>query len=582
MKFAAAILRFFLRPLGRLAGFTVDGTHPRDPALGALLGLRAPVASGVEVTTETALGYPAYWRALSIVSNGMAKIPCHVLAQEGRKKTRAREHHAYRLVRRRTGPPEEVGGVSASQFRRTLQWHALHFGNGFAHIARDSAGRPQALTILLPDRTRLARVAADPRLPGELHDHLLYETKIAGQSRFFLPENILHIRGLGWDGRTGYPVYALLAESLGMGLAAREFGSRFFGQGATASGVITIPEGLDEEAEENFIASLKAAHAGLGKTHKFLILEEGAQFTPLTVNPEHAQFLQTRQFEVREIALIVGVQPHLLGDPGRNSYASLEQANQNHLDQDLEPWLVTWEDEYEEKLLTEEEKREETHLIEFERKALVRTNLAARTAHYASGRQWGYYSANDVRALENLDDIGPQGDTYLTPANMRPADAPYQPTPTNTPPEEAADAESRAAAAAVHSQRLLLTDTLTRIAKRLGTQARKHAKDHNAFRDWLVQAPSANASTIANMAFAAEASLGSVVGVNASPAISGFVRELFDDLTSATLAPPESLVPAVDVICTEYETWRPEKLADSLLPMPDARTPRAQGSTGGC
>ena len=278
-----------------------------------------------------------------------------------------------------------------------------------------------------------------------------YRTVIGGKPFTMLAENVLHIRGLSFDGLWGWPVVDLLRETFGLGLGAREMGARFFGQGMVAAGIIMVPHALDEEAEANLRRSLALQTESMDQKHRLMLLEEGAKFEKLTIDPEQAQFLQTRQFEIREIANVIGIQAHKLGDTTRTSFASLEQANQEHLDDDLDPWLVAWEEECWDKLLTEEEKLTGSHFVEFNRRALLRADLAARSSHYASGRQWGYYSANDIRRFESLDTIGEKGDVYLQPANMAPAgeEPPppvvQQPAP-NAPPTDPTDSADQLAA----------------------------------------------------------------------------------------------------------------------------------------
>jgi len=404
----------------RGAATTVDPLHPKDPALAKLFGLGSRVSSGVTVDEHKVLGYPAVFRGVRILGNGVAKIRPLIYARTDKGKRRATEHPAYRLVTRKAHPL-----IRAATLRRTLLHHALLWGNAYAAIYRDQAGRVLEMVPLLPDRTSLVRIdGGEVMLDASRRSargRLMYTTNIRGTQRNILPENVLHIRGLSFNGLDGVPVVEILKESLGLGMAAREFGSRFFGQGAVASGVVSMPGRLGEAAQEVFRKSIKEAHQGLGRAHLFMVLEDGAKFESMTVPPEHAQFLQTREFEIREVANIVGVQPHKLGDPSRKSYASLEQSNQEHIDDDLDPWFSEFEEEFTEAVLTEREKESDTHFVEFNRSALFRANLAARTAHYASGRQWGYYSPNDVRRFENQDDIGPQGDVYLVPRNMQPA-----------------------------------------------------------------------------------------------------------------------------------------------------------------
>lgn len=404
---------------GGFAALKLDGYNPRDPAISKMLGIGNYTDSGVHVDATKVLGYPAVFRAVNIIGNGVAKCrPIIYKRTSDEGKERATKHAAYRLITRQPNPL-----MSAGIFRKTLTAHALLWGNGIAWVRRDGAGRPVEYLPLLPDRTGMAifgvNVTPDDPIPEDAE--ILYWTMVGGQVRKFLPENILHIRNLSFNGLWGFSVIEVLKETFGLGLAAREYGAKFFGQGASPAGIIFMPPGMtDEPAQQNFIDGIRKGSEGLGTSHRFMILEEQAKAEKWSVSPADAQLLSTREFEIREIAAAVGCQPHKLGDPTRKSYNSLEQSNQEHLDDDLDPWFGAWEEALEETGLSEKEKDNDTHFVEFNRKALMRTNLAARSAHYASGLVNGYYSINDVRRFENENPIGPEGDVYRVQAQMTP------------------------------------------------------------------------------------------------------------------------------------------------------------------
>ncbi len=419
-------IRSKMAGLFRWAATSIDPVHPRDPALSKMFGMGSGTSAGVQVDERKVLGYPAVMRGISIIANAIAKVRPRIYERTGAgesDKQRAVKHPHYRYVHGRPCPE-----ISGFHFRQTLQHYAMLWGNGCAYVYRDGAGRivPElGMVPLSPDSTRLVRIRGgeisrdvDEASAGELR----YVTRVGGEMRQLLPENVFHVHGLGYSGQWGYSVVDVLRETFGLGLAAREFGARFFGQGTVASGYVTYPEGLDEEAEERWRTEIKAASQGLGRSHRLILLEHGSTFTPATVPPNNAQFLETRQFEIREVANAIGIQSHKLGDPSRKSYASLEQSNQEHMDDDLDPWLVCWEEEYADICLTEQEKETDSHFVEFNRKEFLRTNLAARTAHYVSGMNWGWYSPNDVLRKENEPTLGPAGDIRFCPANMVPLD----------------------------------------------------------------------------------------------------------------------------------------------------------------
>lgn len=460
-----------------------DGANPRDPVLKKLFGAGLKTSAGVDVDEDTSLTYAAVFRAVSLISNSVAKLPLFVYRRTADGKERDKDHPAYRLLRRK--PNDEM---TAGVFRRTLQHHALLWGNGYAWIMRDNADRPMAMVPLLPDRTWPIRLQNDTERGLQEAGELVYVTRIKDKPWTIPSRDMLHIRGLGFDGLRGYGVVQYAKESLGLGLGAREFGSRFFGQGAISSGIIEMPGGMDEEAEENFKKSMQDAHGGLGKSHLLMILEEGSKFTATTIPPEQAQFLQTREFEIREVANWFGVQPHKLGDPSRKSYSSLEQSNQEHLDDGLDPWLCTWEEEIEDKVLSSAEKRGDTHFVEFVREGLIRVNMSAQTARFTAGRQWGWLSANDVLRTTNQSTIGPKGDIYTIPSNMMSAEKVIKGTET----------QDRDAALAKESRSTFVSE-VDRMVRRISMQAKKKSTNPAAFLKWLDDRNVAGSGLLGNL-----------------------------------------------------------------------------------
>lgn len=405
------------------ASISFSPVHPRDPSVIKMLGMNQATTSGAAVDPRSVVGYAPIWRGVNLIGNAVAKCkPIIYQRLEGSKrdKERAVDHPAWRSTVRQANP-----WMSAGEFRKTVTAYALLWGNGIAHVERDEAGNVLEYLPLLPDRTGMAvlnaNITEDSDFP--IDGDVMYWTLVGGRVRTILPENILHIRGLSFNGIWGLSVIEVLRETLGLGIAIRESGARFFGQGMMASGILYMPPGMqDEIVQETFARGIKEQIQGLGKNHKIIVVEEGAKLEKLSVDPNLAQALESREFSAREAALVIGCQPHKLGDTKRTSYASLEQANQEHLDDDIDPWLSRWEEALESVALSEKEKVSGTHFVECNRNALVRTNLAARTAYYTAGVNGGWLCANKILRIEGDDPIGPQGDIYRWPINMVPAD----------------------------------------------------------------------------------------------------------------------------------------------------------------
>lgn len=370
----------------------------------------AAATSGVIVTKETALGYPAVWRGISLISGYVAKIAFPVykrtMDEAGESgKEKAKLHPAYRLLIRQ--PNEDM---TAFTFKQVLQSHALTHGNGYAAILRDGRGDPYELLLLNPTMT----------YPRRMNGTLDYVTYVNGEWRGIVQRDVFHLKGLSCDGIMGYSVVDKLRDAIGIGMAAQDFASRFFKNNARPSYAIKLPGALrDDEAVKRFRENINNIHAGPANSMRPMLLEQGAEVTTLGFNNQDSQFLQTREFEVRQIANILGLPPHKLGDSSRTSYNSLEQENQSFLDDTLDFWFGGWEAEANSKLLREKEKQDDTHFCEFHRQSLVRANLSSRTSSYHLALQDGWMNRDEVRSRENLNPIPDgAGKVFLQPLNM--------------------------------------------------------------------------------------------------------------------------------------------------------------------
>ena len=245
-----------------------------------------------------------------------------------------------------------------------------------------------------------------------------------GQQRRLAPDDVFHVRGLSSDGITGYSVIELLAPSTGTDLAAAEYAARWFAGGCTIQNVLQIPGHLKGPARDQAIKDWDRISAGLGRTGKSGILYDGVTVSQLGFDAEKSQLLQAREFGLIVCADVLNLPPHKLGHPARTSYSSLEQENAAFLSESLEPWLQEFETEAYLKLLSPSEQETESHFCEFNRAALLQSDLAARYAAYAIGKTHGWLSTNDIRRKENLPGIGPAGDVYREQLNTAPAGEP--------------------------------------------------------------------------------------------------------------------------------------------------------------
>jgi HK97 family phage portal protein len=377
--------------------------NPQSWLVEALGGGKA--ASGVTVNENTALKSTAVFACVRILAETVASLPLPVYRRlPGGGKERATDHYLYPLLHDQPNPE-----MTSFEFRETLMGHLALWGNAYAEIQRNGAGEVVALWPLRPDRMRVSRDDQGLQYKYTLPD---------GTTAVLRQRNIMHIRGLSGDGLVGYSPIRMAREAIGLALATEEFGARFFGQGSRPSGVLEHPGKLSKEAKENLRESWERMHSGLSGAHRIAILEEGMKWTQIGIPPEDAQFLETRKFQVTEIARIFRIPPHMLADLERATFSNIEHQSIEFVVHTIRPWLVRWEQAFKRDLFLPGER--EIYFAEFLVDGLLRGDIESRYRAYATARQWGWMSANDVRELENMNPI-PGGDVYLIPLNMVPA-----------------------------------------------------------------------------------------------------------------------------------------------------------------
>ena len=229
---------------------------------------------------------------------------------------------------------------------------------------------------------------------------------------------MLLLPGLGFDGLVGYSPIAMAKNAIGMAIACEEYGAKFFANGAAPGGVLEHPGTIKDP--QRVRESWQSTFGGSGNANKIAVLEEGMKYTPIGISPEQAQFLETRKFQINEIARIFRVPPHMVGDLEKSSFSNIEQQSLEFVKYTLDPWVIRWEQSIQRSLLNSEEKKK--YFAKFNVEGLLRGDYQSRMNGYAIGRQNGWMSANDIRELENLDRIPAEdgGDLYLINGNMLP------------------------------------------------------------------------------------------------------------------------------------------------------------------
>ena len=359
-------------------------------------------SSGKAVNERTAMQTTAVYACVRILSETMAALPLHTYRHTNSGKEKAIEHSLYYLLHNEPNPE-----MTSFVFRETLMGHLLIWGNAYAQIIRDGRGKVIALYPLLPDK-----ITVDRTEKGELYyaynkDGLLYCLRSS---------EVLHIPGLGFDGLVGYSPIAMAKNAIGMAIATEEYGSKFFANGASPGGVLEHPGVVKDPARIR--ESWNAVYQGSGNAHKVAVLEEGMKFQSIGIPPEQAQFLETRKFQLNEIARIFRIPPHMVGDLNKSSFSNIEQQSLEFVMYTLDPWVIRWEQAMQRALFSPAEKKE--YFAKFNVNGLLRGDYQSRMEGYAVGRQNGWLSADDIREFEDMNKLpeGCGGDKYLVNGNM--------------------------------------------------------------------------------------------------------------------------------------------------------------------
>ncbi len=369
--------------------------------------------AGKPVTERSAMQMTAVYSCVRILSEAVAGLPLHLYRyKENGGKEKAIDHPLYHLLHDEPNPE-----MSSFVFRETLMTHLLLWGNAYAQVIHNGKGEVIALYPLMPNRMTVDR---DGR--GQLYYKYTTSSDDAptmqGNVTYLSPSDVLHIPGLGFDGLVGYSPIAMAKNAIGMAIACEEYGAKFFANGAAPGGVLEHPGTIKDP--QRVRESWQSTFGGSGNANKIAVLEEGMKYTPIGISPEQAQFLETRKFQINEIARIFRVPPHMVGDLEKSSFSNIEQQSLEFVKYTLDPWVVRWEQSIMRSLLSDSEKKE--YFVKFNLEGLLRGDYVSRMNGYAIGRQNGWMSANDIRELENLDRIPAEegGDLYLINGNMLP------------------------------------------------------------------------------------------------------------------------------------------------------------------
>lgn len=381
---------------------------PLDDFWYSRLSYLAPTASGIRVDENIALQVTAVYACVRILAEDIASLPLHVYERIDQGKRRDDGHPLYSVLDQVANPE-----MDSMILREVLQGHLGLWGNAYASIVRDRAGRVRELWPLRPDRMQVYRDAATKELV-----YRYTVTGPAGGETIDLPRSdVFHIKAFGTNGLLGLNPIELHRETIGLAVATREYGARFFQNDARPGVVMEVPGTLTPEAVERLRKDTEEKYQGLSRKHRLMVLEEGVKLHEVGIPPETAQYLQTRKFQVAEIARMYRMPLYKIGEGDKTAtFASVEQFSLEYVTDTLSPWLKRWEKASGHQLMTEDERQRyfAEHLVD----GRLRGDYKTRMEGYKTGLGTAMFTINDVLRKENMNDIGPAGDIRFFPLNM--------------------------------------------------------------------------------------------------------------------------------------------------------------------
>lgn len=364
---------------------------------------------GERITERTSCQQVAVYACVRVLTETVASLPLILYKRTPTGKQRAVNHPLYKIIHDSPNPK-----MTSFTWRETMLSHLLLWGNAYMEIVATKGGDIKEIWPLEPDRVEVKRT-------GDKYRDLSYKyTGFKGQQT---PVPImLHIPGLGFNGQIGFSPVQMMRQSLGLGAATEKYGSKYFKNGARPGGVLQTDRQLTQPVVDRLRESWRQQHEGAENSHKLTILEEGLKYQTISLPPEDSQFLETRGFQTREIARMFRVPPHLIADLTNATFSNIEHQSIEYVTHTIRPWCVRIEQAINSALLSDSD-RQQGYFVEFLLDGLLRGDIQARYNAYKTGINNGFLSANDVRRMENLDELPAEtGDLYLIPANVMPAE----------------------------------------------------------------------------------------------------------------------------------------------------------------
>lgn len=377
----------------------------RDPALAKWFGM-ADDDTGLSITAETSMQVAAVSAAVRLLAETIGSMPLFLYQIQDDGKVKATNHPLYDIIHRKPNNYQ-----TPYEFKEMMMGHVLLRGNAYGEIISSGGAAVAQIIPRHPDRVQPFWVEDGVKAYKYFPE--------SGGSRIILASEMLQIMFFSINGLVGLDPITNHRRTIGLAVGAEKYGGRFYKNDARPAVVIEHPGSLGDTARQNLKESWSRQYQGVGNSHKTAVLEEGMKIHEMSVTPENAQFLETRKFQVTDIARIFRVPPHMIGDLDKATFSNIEMQSLEFVIYNLTPWLVKWEQAITRDLLSEADGM--TYFAEFKVEALLRGDIKSRYGAYAVARMWGWLSVNEIRQFENMNTIE-DGDIYLQPMNMIPAD----------------------------------------------------------------------------------------------------------------------------------------------------------------
>lgn len=526
-----------------------------------------PSVAGVEVNEGTALSATAIWAGVRLISETLAMLPLELYERlDDRSKRPARNMGLWKLLH--DEPNDEQ---TSFEFREMQQGFLLLWGNCYAQLVHNGRGEVSEIWPLVPWRV------TPERSKGNV---LTYRVQLPdnGGHTVLPSDDVLHIRGFSSNGLLGDNIVERFRDSIGLSLAAEEFGGRFFGNGLAAGGVLEHPSKLGVAGRKNVKESFNDEHRGVSRSHRLMILEEGMKWHQTSVNPEDAQALETRKFQVTEVSRILRLPPHLLYDLENATFSNIEHQGQEFVTYSMQPWLTRWEQRMSRSLLLPSQRSR--YFTQFEVKGLLRGDSVARAAFATAMFNVGAYSPNDILNHEGEEPVE-GGDQRFVQLNLAPLDkiaelvmaqmkAKETPPPAPVAPEPKAPEPRSIHADPYTALEPVVRAEVGRIVKRRIDRVKGEVrKGPQKFRVWADGFFEKEAALVAESLYPAIRSLSALSGreMDADALATRDADRALAEIRKALLV-PDDLDARIDALVLQWESERTETLTREIMDRP--------------